>query len=396
MEASVNLPYQSHNYNTMSMRAVANEREVVLKHINTEFETMNDQFKNDPNTLDVKTIESLFKELKEINKNLERRKDDATHPRRCFNVGNASTVTWITFGVEILAGVLFCGATVGNYILNNKARDEIAEFEAKYNTTIDSSNLDTMQGLNVAALITTAVAMVILVPLVNGVRQIDNDNDHFEVLMGLSAIKEDGKEFRKFIKQFKIYQNSTDPNSQSDSKEAMRLCVGALDSIPSGELREHIPDRDHWISAMVRLLPENHPIIIQLREMHSAQLQGAGKSEEDGNPSNSSMFQGEKMQKSTFNSNPLLINSGSNKVVSPTPAHSTPRDLLNEHSKRWYALEKTLGFGVDRIQLDGIAFARDGRTANDIVELGARPLFSGAHPEKEESDSNSRNTDDFA
>ncbi len=381
MSTIINIPI---NYGTLSTRALAEERQRTLTSINEAFTSLNVQFRNDPKRLDVNTIEGLFKNLKEINRVLETRKQEATHPRRCCNFAHVSKVTWVTFGLEIAAGLLVCGATIANFVLNNQTRDEITALEVECDTSLPSSNMDTMQSLNLTTLITTIIAMGILAPIVNAVRESESDRDHLEVLMGLSDIKEDGRELRKFIKRFKDFQVSTESSNPQNLKGTLCSCVETLDKVPPGDLKKLMPDRDQWISAMLQLLPDNHSIKNQLRKMRDAAIQtihneqsntiklnDSTSSDDDDNDSSSSShtysrpnkqqnFISEKSAACDHIGNKLHISRGSDKVVVvQTPVHISSADSLNQHSLRWYQLEKSLGFNLDRVEFEGVIIDRN-------------------------------------
>lgn len=406
------------NYNTMSIAEVVTHRQRVLQKINTEVAALNRQFIENPMKLETDTISNLFKSLKDINKSIESKKERAIEPRQrrcgCCPLPGVSKVTWITIGLEFVAGFLLAAREVVNLILTEQVDNQIAELEQACNMTVPSSEIAAMKGLSYTSLVIVIIATGILIPLVGAVREIDNDKDKMELLLKVSELKEQGEEIRAFLQSFQQYKDTVRADEDTPKRtqqESFSQCVQCLDRLPDRGFKEIIPSRDHWISLMVQLLPNDHPIKIQLREMRDAALAqldrkqtgsshhsgsslkivASSEDDEDDDESTSSdtssfgdKFRGEK--RATFTVKRLERR---NTPILHEPVKATGQRFQSQYQDRWRALESQVGVRLDRIQLDNMGFTRDATLAPTIVHLGA-PM-----PVVQEGDSSTEETVDI-
>lgn len=386
------------NYNNMTIAEVVAHRQQVLQKINTEVATLNRQFIENPMKLDTETINNLFENLKDINKTIETKKEQAIAPRekRCCRtcpLPGVKKVTWLTIGIEFATGVLLAAREVVNLVLTDKVNSQISDLEQACNMTAPTTEVAAMKGLSITSLVIIVLATGILVPLVSAIREIDNDNDKLELLLRVSELKEQGEEIRAFLQSFQEYKEKVHRDADASRKlqqQSFSQCVQCLDKLPDSDFKNRIPSRDHWISLMVQLLPDDHPIKIQLREMRDAALDQLERkkpkssdskkeqaklvessdednsSSSDSSPSPRRKFRGEKMPASRVarlerRNTPLL-----NDVV-----QATGNRFQQHYQARWRDLETQVGVRLDRIQLDNFGFDRDATLAPSIIQLGA-------------------------
>ncbi len=371
------------DYSTMSVAEVVGRRERVLNDINAEVSNLNRQFRENPMKLDTETIGRLFSDLKDINADLEEKKREAVagRPRRCCP--NVTKTTWITIGLEGVVAVLAGGAEVANFVVTKKLEDQISDLEDACNTTLPGGELAAITGLGIFRIVCVVTAAAILLPLISAIREIDNDRDKALLLMRISELKEQGEDIRNFLMTFQQFKSNVQPDSgaeQREQKDAFAQCVHSLDKLPEKGFREQIPSRDHWISLMVGLLPEDHPIKVQLKQMRDAALAAASPSRarrstlastsstDDDDDSSSSgsdsptprrKFRGEKMP--AHLAIEPLGGSGS----------SALRRRHQGYRTQWALLEDELGFRMNCVQLGDKAISRDGETAPHISHFGA-------------------------
>lgn len=396
------------DYNSMSLNEVVRRREVVMHNINDEVKALNRQFRKEPLMLDTDRIEGLFNELKDINKSIEIKR--ATfggdgERRGCCGIRNVKNLTWVTIGVQFLIAALLGAGEVANFIITQKVDDQISDLEHTCNTTLPTTEVSAIRSLGIARIVVVVIAAGLLVPLVGAIKDIDSDRDKAHLLMQISQIKEQGNEIRDFLASFKKFKRDTSPESHTPGEEmqdSLAHCVRCLDHLPEEGFREHIPSKDHWISLMVQLLPEDHPIKLQLMEMRDAALSKAKpksskpisvstssdlaslKSDEEyddksfeSSPSPRRKFRGEKMAMPKLGSK--LIESDSESL-----------DIIDhKFQRRWKSLEKKLGTTLNCIQFgDEFALNRNAAIAPHISHFGA--TIPGENDEEEESSTDGR------
>jgi hypothetical protein len=387
------------NYNQMSVADIVAHRQTVLEAINHEVDKMNLQFQKNPMKLDTDTINSLFANLKAINETIAARKEKLTHERSCCGLGAVKTITWIAIGLEFLTCALLSAGEITNLVLENKVGDHVQDLERTCNASMPAGELKAMQALTVTKLVLVVMATGILIPLVSTIREIDKDQDRMELLMRMSEIKDQGDEIKAFLDSFREFKNTLDSKTEGKEKEQQKFtnCVQQLDRL--GEFRERIPSRDHWISLMVQLLPEDHPIKTQLREMRDAALDAlhtqdspaqekkskkpkrrhhakASSSDSKGYlsddsrtpPLPNSKFRGEKLPVISFD-HPVIPSRDRLQLSEPTQVPN--KRFRREFIEHWERLEQTIGIRMDRIQLDGIGIDRRVTLASSIIQLGA-------------------------
>ncbi|ADI38315.1 hypothetical protein [Waddlia chondrophila] len=365
------------NYDSMPIQQIISRREDVIKSINSEVQALNRQFRRNALELDTDKIQELFQDLKEINQNIEARKNEFEFKRkrgRCCGLQGVSTVTWISIGVEFLAAILLGIGEITSLVASQKLDDKISDLEKSCNTTISSAEIDAIEGLSITQIVIIVLAAGLLVPLAGAVKQINNDKDKAHLLMEILEIKEQGKEIRDFLTSFQQFKHSVSPKNsipEQTQQESFSHCVHCLDHLPEKGFREHIPSRDHWISLMVQLLPEDHPIKEQLRKMRDAalsQVQPESTSDDekeeetDSSSSPRRKFRGERMTFSYLRTP---------RIESSDPIQILDTKFKKKYQKKWFALEESLGIHLHCVQLDDVALGRNTAIAPDISYFGA-------------------------
>ena len=384
----------------MSIGEIVTHRQQVLQNINVEVNRLNRQFIENPMHLDTETINSLFSNLKEINKSIETKKQEVieSEPRKCCgpcNFPGVKKVTWITIGIEFIACALIGAGEIINFVLTQNVANQISDIEQEYNITVPTSEVDALKGLGIARIVFVVIAAGVLVPLISAVREIDNDKDKMELLMRVSELKEQGEEIQDFLSSFKVFKDSVKSDEEiprRQQQESFTQCVNCLDRLPERGFKDKIPSRDHWISLMVQLLPEDHPIKIQLREMRDAALEqlepknGSAKhkhkraqakdssssdkfddeSSSSDSPSPRRKFRGERMPARSTH----LLERRDSPVLHEVVQVQSKR-FVREYQVRWSELEGQIGVRLNRVQLDNVGISRDASIAQNIIQLGA-------------------------
>ncbi len=332
-------------------------REELLHTINKEVETLNRQFQDNPLKIEADTIKQLFDNLQEINSSLESRKREHLEERKknCFG---AKKTTWAVFGLGIVSMAIT--ATISIYNLSTGKEEDQPKNIALLSASIFGIFLQSVLG-----------------PLI---QNIDQDNDFNKTLVRISEVKQQGEDLKEFIKSFVEFKESLQKSKYSTplvQSSGLAKCIRKLDQIDD-DLKTKIPPHDLWVSHMIQILPEDHPLKKLTNELKEETVEALRKSKGSSStlPSkhhkhhkkshHSSEFEGEKLPFSAITSLELP----KEKLFENTASvHLKSKKYVEKLTSYWSKIEKELGTQITCLQVDDIGINRDGQVAPSIRQL---------------------------
>ncbi|NGX41837.1 MAG: hypothetical protein K940chlam7_00111 [Chlamydiae bacterium] len=132
---------------------------------------------------------------------------------------------------------------------------------------------------NTAYYITVFAATILGTVLLNVVQlaigEIDDDQYRDEVLEGFKQNQEgikqnqlEAEKFNRLIESFgRFLANKGEETDPQKQKELMTDCIQRFDATPQS-YRAKIAPKERWISLLLQMLPENHPLRERVRDLH--------------------------------------------------------------------------------------------------------------------------------
>lgn len=321
---------------SLSVKSIVDQRADLLSKITSEIKKLNTQFQKNPMKINSKVINELFSNLEQINGTIETKKQELQVNRNKWCcLANVKKVTWIVFGICLTANVI-------NGILNG--------INAHFTSSCDIN----MTGiwLLTAGIIVSLALEGSLAPLIQSAYA---ENAESKYLLHVMEVKKQGEELRQFIKSFEEFKKTLKTGKdETKQKQVLAKVVRKLDKVPL-EHKQFIPSREYWLSHLIKMLPDSHPLKEIIKQLKKDAL-AVEKKKKHHSHQNDRSFEGEKLSVGAIT----------------TPAPISDRIAVNpSFVRRWETLEKELGLELDCLQVDELGISKKGQHADSITTFGA-------------------------
>lgn len=415
----------AYNCEQMSIAEIEGSYQRVAKNIGREYKSINLQVMESQDPPSTAKIKESIEEIKEINKAIERKKEEAIEPRRrgCWShwvhlLSSAQPITKICFAIQVASGVALAGLSVASSVYSTKVDDQVSQDNIDYTQLAHDSEIAKILSYGATGMI--ALNGLAFIPFVDFLRGSDDDSDKDRLFSNITVLQKQVEKIIIHIESYEAYKRtlSTDEKPshkiQETQEQSFSQCAKYLDDLVetvasaekiSNEDQESSlshdenslkknpeTSRDHWISHLLQLLPYDHPLKVELREIRDAAIEELKQEQPDKaqgdccieiesvDEKKQNPFDGEK-RASSFSHNVKIKRTHT--PVFGKPVQVSREDFRNNYQKKWETIEHRIGVPLNRIQLDDdIAFTRDATLAQNINDLNV--TISSTVRDKEE------------
>ncbi len=233
--------------NNLTLEQATQRRDILLGQImGHDLKDLNEAVHGGSKQIDADAMKQRIFELRRVNAQIEKQKQENLDEKSCcWSFKKVQTSTWFVMGTQFFAWLLVGGFAIWD---------------------IATSDTDQRRGRSIAEVVITIAALFLTAVVCGVIRGVEDDADRFRLFARISKIEKQGED------HFQIFLEKLEEFKKEKTKEKFSTCIHYYDRLPEDGYRTRIPSRDHWVSLMIQMLPDDHPIKAKFLEFQAVAM----------------------------------------------------------------------------------------------------------------------------